>query len=170
MDSQDLQQTPPPQQTVIVQQAPSNGLGLSGFVTSLVSLIFCGILSPIALLLSLFGLIKRPRGLAIAGSIISGLQLLFIIIVGIAPILATVGLGAAAVGLEAAAQAEQEERFKANRTAIMETLRTTDDYEKIQELQLDYLTITDEEFKKLIKEAKERVPNPNLDPSSSQEE
>src|SRR4051794_20572043 len=51
--------------------APTNGLGIAGFVVSLVGLILTGgILCPIGLLLSLFALFRRPRGFAIAGFII----------------------------------------------------------------------------------------------------
>lgn len=50
---------------------PSNGLGVAGFVLSLLGFIgTCGLLSPIGLLLSLIALRKQPRGLAIAGTII----------------------------------------------------------------------------------------------------
>lgn len=58
-----------------VQQLPtgSNLVGVWGFVLSLVALFFtCGVLSPLALLVSLVGLFRRPRGFAVAGTIISG--------------------------------------------------------------------------------------------------
>ena len=97
MGSQEHQQVSSSEQTIVIQNPPSNGLGVAGFVTSLVSLCFsCGILSPISMILSLIALMKRPRGFAIAGSIISGIQLLIILIIGLGPILALVGLGAAA--------------------------------------------------------------------------
>lgn len=51
-------------------QPQSNGLGVAGFILSLLGLITCFTLSPIGLVLSLFGLTKQPRGLAIAGTII----------------------------------------------------------------------------------------------------
>lgn len=50
-----------------------NMLGLIGFITSVVGFVFtCGILSPIGLLLSLGGLLSRPRGYALAG-VVTGL-------------------------------------------------------------------------------------------------
>lgn len=49
---------------------PSNGLGIAGFVVSLVGIVTGGILSPIGLLLSLIALFRPPRGFAIAGLII----------------------------------------------------------------------------------------------------
>jgi hypothetical protein len=47
-----------------------NGLGVAGFVCSLVGLVTAGILCPIGLLLSLVALGRRPRGFAIAGVIL----------------------------------------------------------------------------------------------------
>lgn len=65
-------QTPqqPVQQTVLVQAPPSNALGLAGFITSLVGFLTCGLLSPIAVLLSFFALFKSPRGFAVAGTVL----------------------------------------------------------------------------------------------------
>lgn len=62
---------PPPYHQSYGQPAPTNGLGVAGFVVSLVGLVVtCGLLCPLGLLLSLFGLFKRPRGFAIAGTIV----------------------------------------------------------------------------------------------------
>lgn len=48
-----------------------NGLGLAGFIVSLVGVFCtCTILSPIGLLLSVIALFKPPRGFAIAGTVI----------------------------------------------------------------------------------------------------
>ena len=63
-----------------------NTIGLIGFIISLVSLSLCGLLSPISGILSLIGMFREPKGLAIAGFIVScisglamvGLLLLFI--------------------------------------------------------------------------------------------
>ncbi|HAY79231.1 MAG TPA: hypothetical protein DCY79_05430 [Planctomycetaceae bacterium] len=49
---------------------PSNGLGTTGFVVSLCSLLTCGLFSPIGLLLSVMALRKGPRGLATAGTLL----------------------------------------------------------------------------------------------------
>ena len=145
---------PHPQQTVIVQQPPSNGLGVAGFVTSLVSLLFtCGFLSPISLLLSLIGLTKKPRGFAIAGSLISGLQLLLILIIGVGPILALVGLGISI-------REDQIELYDKNRVEVLETLRTTDKHEDIRKIRTDYSLVDDKDLKKALREAELRVPAP----------
>jgi len=85
------------------QKPPSNGLGVAGFVISLLGLLgTCGLLSPIGLILSLFALRKEPRGLAIAGSIIGFIGsiwiLLFVIFFGIM-IVAGAGLAAAGIAL-----------------------------------------------------------------------
>ena len=61
----------PPYRHPYVQPAPTNGLGIAGFIVSLVGIVVtCGALCPLGLLLSLFALLKRPRGFAIAGTII----------------------------------------------------------------------------------------------------
>lgn len=48
-----------------------NGLGTSGFILSLLGILTCGLLAPLALLVSLAGLLHRPRGLAVAGTVLS---------------------------------------------------------------------------------------------------
>jgi Na+-driven multidrug efflux pump len=63
----------PSQQYGNVQPAPSNGLGIAGFVVSLVGLIPCGLLCPLGALLSLIAVFRQPRGFAIAGLIIGTL-------------------------------------------------------------------------------------------------
>jgi hypothetical protein len=50
--------------------APSNGLGIAGFIVSLLGIFTAGVLSPIGLLLSLIALLRRPRGFAFAGFIV----------------------------------------------------------------------------------------------------
>jgi len=61
------------QPNVVYVRPPSNGLGLAGFIISLVGWVSCGILCPIGLILSLLGLAKQPRGFALAGVILGGL-------------------------------------------------------------------------------------------------
>jgi hypothetical protein len=58
----------------------SNGLGLAGFITSLVGIVSCGILSPIGALLSFFGLFKSPRGFALAGFLIGAVGSVWLIV------------------------------------------------------------------------------------------
>jgi len=78
------------QQTVIIQQAPSqgsNGLGTAGFILALLALIFCWvpvldwILWILGLVLSFCGVFKAPKGLAIAGLVISLIGLILIVAV-----------------------------------------------------------------------------------------
>lgn len=87
---------------VYVQPGPSNGLGVAGFVTSLIGLMSCGILSPIALLLSFLALFKRPRGFAVAGTIISVIGTIALVLVGASFVLAMIGVkkGAEALGAQ----------------------------------------------------------------------
>ncbi len=79
---------------VVVQQAPSNSLGTAGFVLALVGWVSCGFLCPLGFLLSLFGLGKQPRGLAIAGTIIGGLGSTFLAFFGFALVMGLLGIGA----------------------------------------------------------------------------
>ncbi|MDX2114175.1 MAG: type II secretion system protein GspG [Planctomycetota bacterium] len=51
-------------------QNRSNGLGLAGFIVSLIGLCAGGLLSPIGLIMSLFAIGREPRGFAIAGVVI----------------------------------------------------------------------------------------------------
>lgn len=82
--------------TIIVQKNASNGLGTAGFILALLGLIFCWV--PIfnfivwflGLVLSFFGVFKKPRELAIAGLVISIIGL--IVMVGV---LGTMGILAA---------------------------------------------------------------------------
>jgi hypothetical protein len=63
----------PPGKPIYAEPPKENMLGLIGFITSVVGLVFtCGIASPLGLLLSLFGLLSRPRGYALAG-VVTGL-------------------------------------------------------------------------------------------------
>ena len=67
------------QKTVYViqknERRRSNGLGTAGFVTALIGLLICwaigGILTFLGFIFSFIGLFKSPRGLAIAGFIMS---------------------------------------------------------------------------------------------------
>src|SRR5882724_11802812 len=52
-------------------QAPAtNGMGLAGFIISLIGWLTCGVLCPIGLIFSAIGMRKEPRGMAIAGFVI----------------------------------------------------------------------------------------------------
>ncbi|MEQ8788075.1 MAG: hypothetical protein RIC55_17335 [Pirellulaceae bacterium] len=88
----------------------SNLLGVWGFVLSLLALFLtCGILSPLALLVSLLGLLRRPRGFAMGGTVISGLATL-----GLALVVGTAWLSAASL----------EQRRSARQAAHENALRT----------------------------------------------
>jgi hypothetical protein len=84
----------PPYHQSYAQPEPTNGLGVAGFIVSLVGLVVtCGLLCPLGLLLSLFALFKRPRGFAFAGTVIG--------LVGTAFIIGVFGLFATAVATRA---------------------------------------------------------------------
>lgn len=64
-------------QTYYVVEKKSNGMGTAGFVISLLAFVFCWvpildfIMWFLGALFSVIGVFKRPRGLAIAGVVIS---------------------------------------------------------------------------------------------------
>ena len=150
----------PTQHTVVINREPSNGLGTAGFVTSLVAIITCGLLSPIALILSLVGLFKRPKGMAIAGTIISGIQVIAILIIGIGPIVALVGIGVAA-------EASMKEEFKKNRVELVETLSTTQDPIVVRDIESKWSLVADDEFKVILEASKERVAKEDMNSTDS---
>jgi hypothetical protein len=53
-----------------LQPPKENGFGLAGFIVSIAGLLLCGIPSIFGVILSLIGLRKEPKGLAIAGLIL----------------------------------------------------------------------------------------------------
>lgn len=76
-------------QNIIFKQEvlQKNGVGIAGFVISITGLILCWVpilkwllLVP-AFLLSFIGMFKKPRTLAVIGTIISGLVILIIMII-----------------------------------------------------------------------------------------
>lgn len=95
---------------VVVQQSPSNGLGTAGFVISLVGLLTCGLICPLGLLFSFFGLFKPPRGLAIAGTVIGLLGSLWMIFFGFALVAGLLGFGAAVDEAMKEAERQAQER------------------------------------------------------------
>ena len=86
------------QQIIInqVQEKKSNGVGTAGFVLALIAIFFSWvpvlgwILWVLGLILSFVGVFKKPKGLAIAGLVIS--------LIGLILIIAVAGVIAAAIG------------------------------------------------------------------------
>ena len=86
------QETPSMQQTVYVQQMKkSNGMGTAGFVCSIVAIvlswipfinIIAGIIWILGLIFSIVGMFKQPKGLAIAGLVISLIGIVILLIIG----------------------------------------------------------------------------------------
>ena len=70
----------------VVVEVKRNGLGTAGFVLALLGLIFCWvpvlnwILWFLGVLFSFIGVFKKPRGLSIAGMIISFIGIIIIIV------------------------------------------------------------------------------------------
>lgn len=88
-------------QTIIINQPAekkSNGIGTAGFVLALLGLIFSWvpvlgwILWVLGLIFSLIGVFRTPRGLSIAGLVISFLGLILLIV-----LLGAIGMAAAAM-------------------------------------------------------------------------
>lgn len=98
-----------------VHNPPTNGLGIAGFVTSLVGLLSCGFISPIGLILSLVALTKPPRGFAIAGAVIGVIGSAFLALMGFGIVMALMG-----VGVAAKAVADYGAAFSSARSAYVE--------------------------------------------------
>ncbi|TVQ33717.1 MAG: hypothetical protein EA376_01695 [Phycisphaeraceae bacterium] len=47
-----------------------NGLGIAGFICSLLGVVSCGLLSPVGLILSIVAMFREPKGFAIAGLVL----------------------------------------------------------------------------------------------------
>jgi len=90
---------------VAYQPPPTNGLGVAGFVCSILGVLSCGVLAIIGLPLSFFALFKKPRGLAIAGFIISLFAFippaLLVLVIGGGAALALIGLEGIAQTMQA---------------------------------------------------------------------
>lgn len=78
--------TPGQNQTVIVNvESKSNGLGKAGFIIAIIALVFCWtpvlnfILWFLGALFSFIGVFRQPRGLAIAGLVISFIGIIIIV-------------------------------------------------------------------------------------------
>ena len=73
--------------TVVVEGSHSNSIGIAGFIIALLGLVFCWvpfvdlILWFLGLIFSIIGLFKAPRGMAIAGFILSFVVIFVIIAV-----------------------------------------------------------------------------------------
>ncbi len=62
---------------------PPSAAGIAGFVISVVGWAFCGLLCPVGLIVSFFGLGREPRGLAIAGLVVGALGSLWLVVAGV---------------------------------------------------------------------------------------
>lgn len=94
-----------------------NALGITGFVVSLLGVLFtCGLLAPVGLLLSVAGLFRRPRGLATAGVVIGLLGTLWLAAGGLA-------VGAGVAGASQAAKSRRTVRVIAEAAAAVENHR-----------------------------------------------
>ncbi len=69
----------------------ANGMGITGFVIGLVSILTCGgCISPIGLIFSLIGMGKEPRGLAVAGLVLNILGTLLLLAWALLPLFGVV--------------------------------------------------------------------------------
>lgn len=92
------------QGTPVVGAVPrgANGLGIAGFICSLLGLCSLGLLSPVGLVLSLIAVGRPPRGWAIAGIILGALGSCGLVIgVILAVVVPVVALGVLAAGAAA---------------------------------------------------------------------
>lgn len=102
-------------------QSDSNGLGIAGFVVSLIGLVSCGLIAPIGAIMSAFALKKEPKGLAIAGLIIGIIGSLWVIVFVV--IFGGLGILMAAIGIAAGDQIEVYGETE-DLAPIVETYRT----------------------------------------------
>jgi hypothetical protein len=98
--------------------------------------------------------------MAIAGTIISGIQVIAILIIGIGPIVALVGIGVAA-------EASMKEEFKKNRVELVETLSTTQDPIVVRDIESKWSLVADDEFKVILEASKERVAKEDMNSTDS---
>lgn len=81
------QNQPAVNNVINVVEKKGNGVGTAGFVIALIGLIFCWVpvldwlLWLLGLILSIVGVFKTPRGLAIAGIVISFLGIIILVAV-----------------------------------------------------------------------------------------
>lgn len=86
--------------TIVINQvaAKGNSMGTAGFVLALIGLVFCWvpvlgwIIWLLGAILSIVGIFKQPRGLAIAGTVISFIGLIVLIV-----FIAAIGVAAASM-------------------------------------------------------------------------
>ncbi len=94
-----------------IPRPPSNGLGVAGFIVSLVGLLAtCGALAPVGLLLSTIAIFKKPRGFAFAGIVIGLIGTVIISVIALT--------GAAAVGFAADQVRVQEQMAEREQAQI----------------------------------------------------
>lgn len=78
----------------------SNGLGLAGFIVSLIGFVSCGLISPIGLIMSIIAMKREPKGFAIAGLVLGILgSLWMLVVVGFVLVMGGLAAAAAAVGI-----------------------------------------------------------------------
>ncbi|MEZ6318575.1 MAG: type II secretion system protein GspG [Phycisphaerales bacterium] len=122
-----------PRQTVVIHRAPSNGLGVAGFVISLLGLLMCGLIAPLGMLLSFIAMFKKPNGLAIAGFIIGLIGsvwiLVLVVLVGImgmavvgAGVAGALGMSSLEVAIDQAMIAQQVDAYRQNNGHVPSTL------------------------------------------------
>lgn len=85
-NTENSQNNPPSTQTIIIRQNESNGIGIAGFIISLIGLFvswipfFGWLIWFVGLVLSFIGLFKAPRGFAIAGLVISFIGVIILVL------------------------------------------------------------------------------------------
>lgn len=93
------------------ERPPSNGLGVAGFIVSLVGVLAtCGALAPVGLLLSGIAMFKRPRGFATTGVVLGLIGTVMISVIAIS--------GVAAVGASSDRARERDEMSQRERARL----------------------------------------------------
>lgn len=100
-----------PQQTIVIEK-PSNSLGVVGFCLMILGWLTCGLLCVPALILSGIAMMKEPRGLAIAGFILSIPGAAFFFLFGLGFFLTVIGVGATAKNAETKSKVNSHAPFE----------------------------------------------------------
>ena len=74
---------PSPEPSPVMSPSETNGLGIAGFVVSLIGILTCGVPSIVGLGFSLIAIRKKPKGFAIAGVILGVIGLLELVLVAL---------------------------------------------------------------------------------------
>lgn len=94
--------SPPFDQSAPPTRPPSNGLGIAGFVVSIVGFLACPLIAPVGMIMSFVAMFREPRGFAIAGFVLGVLGSVWFLLIAVlfGAVLLVVGAAFAAHGFQ----------------------------------------------------------------------